>query len=546
MQSAKIDTTDYALLVELLEDAGAKMHGSYFVCPWHDDTTASGSVYTDDEGNWHAKCHACGTIKDAQDLMTRSSPTESHAPQVKTWETLEALTGSFNGSVVAKYDYGDGVVLRLAPKSFRSCHEDDGRWILRAPPKPWKLFRRDEITDKKAIVVVEGEEDVLALEKLGIAATTSRSGSKSSKHSDWSALSGKQVVIWRDNDENGAEYSSSVTRALELLPEPPSKIAYVSPGKIGLTGKGDDPRDFIQQVTADGADAREAVTTVLNGVLCASPMSRLMSRLQGIYSGKLRPVTSPWPSLDQFGRCWLPGSVAVLSAEPGTGKSFFALAFAMHVHEKGFNVSMLCIEEPIEWHMHRALAIRERLGHMADVDWVEQNPDIANQAVERQYKFLDEFGRCLVCPENTDHDYEYAITWLENACKRNRLVILDAISLLDEGEEGRIWVLDKRLIKKAKAASEAYGSTVLLITHPKQTPPGKTQKRPSMNNLCGGAAIQRCCSSVLWMKAEREASTYNRELYILKSRDGIGRHEPLYFKFDASVNFVEVYTNPSC
>ena len=162
------------------------------------------------------------------------------------------------GKPVAYYDYLDEVgtllyqVVRLAPKAFsqRRPYEDVWAWGLVAGRYvrggSGNLYLEDELTPDEAertelgacplvlyrlnavkqavakrrpVFVVEGEEDVHALEVLGLVATCNAGGAGKWDERYSEALRGGRVTILPDNDEAGEEHASKVCWALEKVAE---------------------------------------------------------------------------------------------------------------------------------------------------------------------------------------------------------------------------------------------------------------------------------------------------------------------------------------
>lgn len=92
------------------------------------------------------------------------------------------------------------------------------RWRFKALPKPWPLYRLDELARRPAatVIVCEGEKAADAAQQLlpEYLTTTSPSGSKNASRADWSPLVGRRVLIWPDHDEPGIAYANAVRAAL--------------------------------------------------------------------------------------------------------------------------------------------------------------------------------------------------------------------------------------------------------------------------------------------------------------------------------------------
>ncbi|MFB9123561.1 DUF927 domain-containing protein [Paraburkholderia dipogonis] len=150
-------------------------------------------------------------------------------------------------SLAACYDYVDQdlrlyfSVLRIrksdASKTFRpvsAWQRPDGKYLWKAemPAGLRPLFGLSGLkgSEKRTTVfVVEGEKTALALQQMlpESPVLTSAGGARAASKSDWSPLSGCDVVIWRDNDEAGLKYQQDVTAQIRAV-EPTTPIAVVN------------------------------------------------------------------------------------------------------------------------------------------------------------------------------------------------------------------------------------------------------------------------------------------------------------------------------
>jgi putative DNA primase/helicase len=147
----------------------------------------------------------------------------------KAWRYLDAA-GRLNG-VVWRFDLEGGA------KEIRSLayaeHPKFGRqWRWLGFPRPRPLYGLDRLAARPAapVVICEGEKAADAAGELlpDHVAITSPGGSKAATASDWSALAGRVVVIWRDADTAGLSYAHAVLGQLGQL-SPPPKMAIVTP-----------------------------------------------------------------------------------------------------------------------------------------------------------------------------------------------------------------------------------------------------------------------------------------------------------------------------
>ena len=125
-------------------------------------------------------------------------------------------------------------------KWVRPLSFDGNKWVLKEPKfakgkKPLYLLPHIKNAVDDVIYVVEGEKCADALLKCGISVTTSGSAASASD-SDWSMLTGKQVIIWRDNDDAGFKYAQAVTEQLAKIN---CDLQWVDVAQLNIKPKGD-------------------------------------------------------------------------------------------------------------------------------------------------------------------------------------------------------------------------------------------------------------------------------------------------------------------
>ncbi len=120
-------------------------------------------------------------------------------------------------------------VLRFDPPERRKeffpltlwCEEGRLQWRWRGVPSPRPLYALDKLVARAdvPVVVCEGEKsaDAAATVFPNCVTTCSPNGSEAAKKADWSALTGRQVLIWPDADESGDGYASEVMHILDKI-----------------------------------------------------------------------------------------------------------------------------------------------------------------------------------------------------------------------------------------------------------------------------------------------------------------------------------------
>jgi hypothetical protein len=126
------------------------------------------------------------------------------------------------------------------------------------------LYRLPDIVKRpgERVFVVEGEPKVHALSKLGLVATTS-GGAQSAGAHDWEPLRGREVIIWRDNDDAGKEYAFDVGAILAGLG---CRVSWVDVEQLGLA-KGGDVVDWLALHPNASASDLEALPAVAANLL---------------------------------------------------------------------------------------------------------------------------------------------------------------------------------------------------------------------------------------------------------------------------------------
>lgn len=133
---------------------------------------------------------------------------EKHGPRSASW-TYHNPEGD-PVSVIVRWDTSNG-------KDFRpvSRTADDSGWFVGGMHSPRFLYSLPAILSTlpgSRVYVTEGEKAADAATALGLVATTSAHGCKSAKSTDWSPLSGREVIILPDRDGPGERYAEEVAR----------------------------------------------------------------------------------------------------------------------------------------------------------------------------------------------------------------------------------------------------------------------------------------------------------------------------------------------
>lgn len=116
---------------------------------------------------------------------------------------------------ILRYDKPDG------KQYYPYYYGEDKKWHMKAVDKPRPLYNLPEVTQrtKEIVLVTEGEKSADAARSLlpSLIATTASGGSQAIKDTDWTPLSGRKVLLWRDNDKAGVLWQEKLAIILSDL-----------------------------------------------------------------------------------------------------------------------------------------------------------------------------------------------------------------------------------------------------------------------------------------------------------------------------------------
>lgn len=568
-------------LIAELGAAGAVIVGQKVKCPYHDDKNPSGSIFEGEDGAFRYKCFGCGTHGDVFDLRAlrtgkplaevlkenahdaprstnarRPIPREGSKPAA-IYESLDAIYAYLQktcggGQLEALHEYTqrDGTHVqhvirwRIGPgeKTIRPCVKTPAGYELRKAEHP-VLYRLPFLEKAETVLVVEGELKADVLASYGFqAVTTSSGGSKSAALTDWTALAGKNIIIWPDADEPGRAYAAEIAKILDGLPLT-CRVKVIDPGSLDLTN-GEDAADYVQQLKNAGFDdlaIKANLVEVFRGAKSIDgPGAEIKNLFIGIGQGKFTPIETGFCALDDLLQI-LPGTLNLVCGDPGSAKSLCMLQLARIWHESGTLLSIFELEKNRPYHLRRALAQRAGQSLLTRNSWVMKNSETAIQIAAENINFMDSFGRLIDAMPDKMVFQKDVIAWAEHKVKTGcRVLIIDPATKAERTEEP--FKADARFVTELQRIATMSGAVIFLVLHPSKI----LVPIPDLCYISGGAAYSRFADNALWLQMHEEGGrtslvktccgtieeAHDLSMWILKSRDGAGTGSRIAFQFD--------------
>jgi len=336
-------------------------------------------------------------------------------------------------------------------------------WRWQAFPSPRPLYGLDRLAARPGapVLVVEGEKttDAAAILFPGHVAVTSPGGSKAADKADWSALAGRRVVIWPDNDPPGRSYAEAVARLALAAGASSIAMVQVPAGWPDAWDLADEPPPGV---TAD--DLRDLLENAVPFEEPGADASKVQDALADFTDPTALQDAEP-PPREMIVPGWLPvGAVAALYGAPGVGKSLLSQLLASAVASgKPFLgldtmpckvLAVYCEDDGGELH-RRQNSINAGLGiGMRDLG---------------AFRYQGRYGELNVMAHGKGGVVELTPFYdaIRGAALKfgARLVVLDNIAQLFGGDENSRTEVTQFVNALGKLAQDIHGA-VLLLGHP--------------------------------------------------------------------------------
>jgi hypothetical protein len=255
--------------------------------------------------------------------------------------------------LAARHEYPEvrAAVLRFESpagddKSFRPIHRLDDGWHVAAPPGLWSPYGVSELRPEGTARVLEGEKCRDTAQTILNNCIASAHGAQSPRKTDWSAIRDRDVIIYRDHDEDGLKYANTVAEILT------GNGCHVRVLLLPNLPPGGDIVEYLDEL--DGREADE-IRQGLEALETSAPMWQPTDKAKADQGEGGSPLASPvlvcmrdihpelvrWHWKQRVAR----GKLTVLAGDPGLGKSFVTIYMASVTSRGGCWTDLL--DEPI-------------------------------------------------------------------------------------------------------------------------------------------------------------------------------------------------------
>lgn len=276
------------------------------------------------------------------------------------------------------------------------------------------------------------------------------------------------------------------------------------------------------------------------------PLVKLCEQFDLEASGAESVMLSPWRKLTYALGGFRPGTLSLLVGEPGSAKTYGALALCLYAYRMGLSWAYWPFERDDTYAVRRLLAVLTNKWSVLELGNADNLTLIQDEKVLRDMAKLSLGIRQNPRQMRRDEDgnlyipscrYEDVLEDLRRMCAENALVVLDPLSMLSFDGDGRdAWQGQERFAKDAAALAAQYKTRLLIVHHTRKSASGGKPRQNSLDEVAGAAALSRFADNVIFLEHHpdgleseivdefgvHKTQLHRRTLFIAKARDGKG------------------------
>ena len=468
-------------------------------------------------------CFACETYKSAGDdsfettiqTQTKRELIEGDYMELRNRGLTEATCRKF-GYMVGKV-YGQPVQLatyktRQGQAVAQKVRTKDKKFSVAGDAKEMGLFGWHLWSSGKKLVVAEGEIDAMTISQIQnhkFATVSVPHGAQSAKKhllKEIDYLSNfDEIILMFDQDTAGIEAAKACA---EVLPLGKTKIA-VLPYK--------DANECLMQ-----GEAGAIITAIHQAQLYRPDGIVSMADMRDVVAQKdaESPIKYPYPKLNEMLRGIRTGLVTI-AAGSGVGKSTLIREFAYKIHQDGFTVGMMMLEEStkrtaqglVGLHIEKNITIDDEAATDAEI-----KAGFDDLMSDTPIYLFDHFG-------STDMDtIENRIRYMKHGLNCD-VVFLDHVSILVSGmtaDTTNERTLIDSIVHRLRVLCSELDLALILVSHLRR-PSGERGheggEKVSLNQFRGSHGLVQLSDACIGLEVDAEDPTAGlRNLVVLKNR----------------------------
>jgi len=396
------------------------------------------------------------------------------------------------------------------------------------------LFNRDNITDKKRLIVCEGEYDAIALHHYNIEAVSVPNGVNGMTwvENEFEFLNSfKEIFICFDNDESGDKGAIELANRIGM--ERCWRVKFLCKDANECLIKNITPESMLDAI--DGAEDMAPSTLVSTGHFRAKIHELFETPAQRF------GVPTPWRKLTNILKGWRPGETTIWCGRNGSGKTTILNQVFLDLIKRDLPVAIYSGE-----------GVTERLLQWAIIQH-QGSDSLSRERRDQSINFMD--GKLFIInfdspgmlpAQKLFDDFKYAAM----RYGVSHFIIDSLVKIEVEGQDEYRW--QQKFMSDLCDFSKKWKSHIHLVAHPRKpgTMAGKDSDEPGKMDVKGTSALTDLAHNVvmLYRTGEKKKESYSRnnkkiadaELSVLKNREfGIEGYIAMTFD-DASKRFLDV------
>lgn len=384
-------------------------------------------------------------------------------------------------------------------------------------PDNKEFFNHHLIAQHNTVIVVEGEKAATAGASIfsRAAVITWRGGASNVSTVDWSALQGKDVILWPDNDDPGHAVMSKIG---DLIPNISYKIAKVDhlPSKADL---------------ADGL-SKEQITIALQEAKAVDKLGLGRMSFEDLKEQNNflnQRLTTGIEDIDNNVRLPMSG-VVVLEGRTKHGKSAAAIyltnSMLLHKHK---TIAYFSYEIP-------ASRVISRYARCSNPELTSENV-YQSAEMERLKSYIN--TKLIVYDQSAQLDLEKLLLVLDDPRWHNSVVVLDYLQIIPLRGSDRYLAI-KNAVDKLRVIANKHGFIIFALS---QLTPNRTNPLADTPREANDIHFSAECVIRLWYKEHElthplyQFADGNYTMHVLLNRDGEAGHM-IGFDFTGGAAFI--------